>query len=407
MARGVARHLVLYGSLCAATILVSHCGGETGRDVGGHATGSGGGDGSGNGAAAGVEPAAAGTAGGVSSPDGGSPSGSGGTDGTGGDSASGGASAAGGAVASGGATGGAGTGGDGGVAGAAGHPPDDFCTGETRVLSQGQTLSPPLTIAPSVLMRSCCFDYSIRLHTAATLGLDLVVDVGVMVGEVEAGEYVQGGSDNRVTARVRHSTDLEYAPSNVSGTVRLFDAFALDEPWDLSVCLEVNDPDSALLGTRVHVPRLTITPYYEWSDYFEIYLLADPTVTAADAVDLPLDSLVLADVPLVDLVDVEFVEAATGWVALNQGQISDVWLHDQIGQVSVQGLPFVVESRGVRIYLGAFYTAVSSYLPPCPLIEVELIQTDGFTIQPPWNGDDPRSDPRLLEALTETSRLVP
>ena len=256
-------------------------------------------------------------------------------------------------------------------------------------------------------MRSCCFDYSIRLHTAATLELDLVVDVGVMAGEFEAGEYVQGGSDSRVSARVRYSTDLEYAPSNVSGTVRLFEAFAFDGPWELSLCLEVNDPDSALFGTRIHVPRVTMAPYSDWSDYFEIYLLADPTLTAADAFDLPLDSLVLADDPLLDLVDVEFVEAATGRVALNQGQISGDWLRDELGQVGVYGLPFVVESRGVPIYLGAFYTGFSSYLPHCPLITVELIQADGFTIEPPGNAADPRSDPRLLEALAEASRLVP
>ncbi len=82
-------------------------------------------------------------------------------------------------------------------------------------------------------------------------------------------------------------------------------------------------------------------------------------------------------------------------------------LREKFGQVGVFGLPFVVQSRGVPIYLGAFSTIVSSYLPSCPLVTVEQIQADGFTIEPPWDGADPRSDSRLLDALAEASRLVP
>ena len=38
---------------------------------------------------------------------------------------------------------------------------------------------------------------------------------------------------------------------------------------------------------------------------------------------------------------------------------------------------------------------------------VEDITSDGFVIQPPWTGTDPRNDARIVQALTETGKLVP
>jgi len=104
---------------------------------------------------------------------------------------------------------------------------------------------------------------------------------------------------------------------------------------------------------------------------------------------------------------VEYLEQGTGWVGLTPTFDTGDTLRDELGQVTVLGLPFVVQSRGVRIYLGAFLSLVSSYAPPCPITTVENIQTDGFLIEPSPSGSDPRSDPRLLEALAEASRLVP
>lgn len=389
---------------------VAGCGGHVGRDHGGQA-----GEASGP---LGGGPASGGTSasptGGDPGTDGGRTPGTGGTTtsgghpGSGGEPAPGGGSpASGGMVATGGGVvGGAGAGGE-PAAGAAGHPPAEFCTGATRVVVQGQTLSPPVTIAPSPLSRSCCFDYSVLLHTAPAFEPDLVVDVGVMAGDVEAGEYVQGGSEGRVTARVRYHTDLGYQPTNVSGTVRLFDDLAIDSPWEASLCLEVSDPDSPLLGTRIYVPSVRFPPISGSADAFVIRLLEDPELTAADVEDLSLDSLELASDPLFDLRAVEFVEASSGWVALNLGYYSGDRLRDQVGTVSVLGVPFVVESQGDRIFLGAFGTLASSYLPACPVVTVESIQADGFTIEPAWSGGDPLSDPRLLEALAADSRLVP
>ena len=105
--------------------------------------------------------------------------------------------------------------------------------------------------------------------------------------------------------------------------------------------------------------------------------------------------------------DMEFVEQATGWVQLPKGHLSGDTIRSEVGDVSVFGLPFVVVSQGVRMYVGAFVTLVSSYLPSCPMITVELIESTGFTIESPPTGSDPRNDPRLLQALAEAFRLAP
>ena len=66
-----------------------------------------------------------------------------------------------------------------------------------------------------------------------------------------------------------------------------------------------------------------------------------------------------------------------------------------------------MEVRGC-IYLGTFTSPISSIGPRGPWLNVEDITSDGFVIEPPWDGaTDPRSDTRIIQALTETGKLVP
>jgi hypothetical protein len=58
---------------------------------------------------------------------------------------------------------------------------------------------------------------------------------------------------------------------------------------------------------------------------------------------------------------------------------------------------------GVRIYLGTFTTSASSIAAVGPWLETESITEDGFVIQAPLAGADPRNDSRILQVLRETA----
>ena len=77
--------------------------------------------------------------------------------------------------------------------------------------------------------------------------------------------------------------------------------------------------------------------------------------------------------------------------------------------VPTGGVPFVMTANGERIYAGAFWTMLSSLsydgvviLDPLPLSSVmpgDLRITLGYPAPELFTGEDPRSDPRILEAL--------
>ena len=358
--------------------------------------------------------ATAGTMGGTTS-SGGSAGGSVGGGGTarGGMTSSGGSaggSMGGGGTARGGTTSSTGTAGSSG--GGTGGGPDGgilasgYCTGDsTKVTYLGQTVSAPATNYESGLAFDCCMDYGVNLHTSASFGLDFQVEVISPVG-ISPGDYEVGTTSFRVRAPARTSNQSAQASANnTSGNVHIGSAPSANQAWKLGLCLEVVDTSSDLLGTRIYVPSVTMMPYYQWNNRFQVYLLHDPSLTALDAAQLALDSLVLATLPLLDLSRIAYVEQATTRIGLNPGQKLGDSIHTELGHPL--GLPFVVVADGVRIYLGTFTSMVSSITPAGPYIMMDDITSDGLVIQPPWTGTDPRNDPRILQVLTEAGKLVP
>jgi hypothetical protein len=87
--------------------------------------------------------------------------------------------------------------------------------------------------------------------------------------------------------------------------------------------------------------------------------------------------------------------------------------------VSLEGIPFVVEADGQRIYLGAFGTNLSSIGIYAPEVMVEDIANDGFAINPPPplpppsppatnpGSPDRRNDPRIVKVFTEAGLMIP
>lgn len=97
---------------------------------------------------------------------------------------------------------------------------------------------------------------------------------------------------------------------------------------------------------------------YKQTMLFEIYLVRD--LTTADAVKKRLNELPLEEKPV--LVHCEIVEY--NWANHEIKLINNSLEKELSGKVPVSGKPFVVVANGERIYLGAFWTPLSSLSEP-------------------------------------------
>ncbi|MBN2574463.1 MAG: hypothetical protein JXP73_07845 [Deltaproteobacteria bacterium] len=412
----------------------------TGGSTGGHpSTASGGSPGAGGNVATGGRTAGSGgsTAAGGTTATGGRTAGSGGSTAAGGTTATGGRT-----TPSGGGAGGSGTGGSGSLAGSGGggawasggsalggsrssggttgtsQPRDadpgdggivssGYCAGDVPKLTyQGQTVTPAVTDYRSNIVMDCCNGYGVNLHASASLGFDVAVELILSLDIDTPNEYEVGGSSLAARAAVRKSGDAltSAAGINSQGSLRVFGLDTTTKTWALGMCLEVVDAASALWGTRIYVPRVTIGSG-ESNRRFQLFLLKDSTLRSDGVASQPLDDLVLADSPVLDLNRIAYVEKATTKIGFNPGQKIGDTLRTQLG--TPLGLPFVAVADGARIYLGTFLASLSSIGPSGPYADVEDITSDGFTLRAPWSGTDPRNDERILKALTETGKLVP
>ena len=146
---------------------------------------------------------------------------------------------------------------------------------------------------------------------------------------------------------------------------------------------------------------------------FAIFLLADDEITALDASNVSLDSLILERDPLFVTDDI---------IQYNWSEHSLVIKTDAVHRVqciadshgTVFGFPFVVVVEPERIYLGAFWWAYSSVAPFFPHIELLFslgIDESPLTlkINPSWaeSNVDPRGDMRIYLALKKAGVLNP
>jgi hypothetical protein len=278
-------------------------------------------------------------------------------------------------------------------------PPGEFCSGDApKVLFHGATLSPAMTT--SQLIMDCCEGAYIRFHTNKELGFNLEVMVQGFVW-MTPGSYVVNDEPGAMQVRVGKHADFGNA-SDARGTVRV--DTAVPDPMKLGFCIET-DADGALGAMKLYVPQVLVAPY-SWQNRFELRLLSDPTITAEAALKMPLGTLALAANAAVDVMSLAYYEQSThsaDW---------DVWSSTEsflsiLPPVGVFGLPFVVVADGQRIYLGAYTTLVSSVMIDAPTIAIESMTKEGFRIEPPPNAPDPRSDPRILQVLSNLQKLAP
>ncbi len=145
---------------------------------------------------------------------------------------------------------------------------------------------------------------------------------------------------------------------------------------------------------------------------FALYLLRDSTVSGAAAARVPLDDLRLQAAPLLTIDDVVAYDWDAHILALTEPAANRL-----PQRVETHGTPFVIVVAEQRIYLGAFWTSMSSQSFDHPVIDIDR-RHDGpsipftFAIEPAYPSgpaadadDDPRNDDRLWNALLDADKL--
>jgi len=117
----------------------------------------------------------------------------------------------------------------------------------------------------------------------------------------------------------------------------------------------------------------------------------------------------LAATPLLTDHDIVSYDWATHTVELTAEGVAKL---PSLKDVGVSGLPFVVVANGERCYMGAFWTHLSSISHARPVIVVVFApESRIFHIQRAYpadsfaKGDDPRSDKRVFQVLTDLKKL--
>lgn len=137
---------------------------------------------------------------------------------------------------------------------------------------------------------------------------------------------------------------------------------------------------------------------------FSIYLVKDLTTTQAMSKNL--DDLPLESTPVLTDKEIRTYEWKEHKFTLTEGFNLEEKLE---GKVSTSGKPFVVVVGSERIYLGSFWTPISSlYLPEIPTIYSmwhKGTDKDSYKIQYE-NTKDPRTDNRIYESLKGLGKII-
>jgi hypothetical protein len=121
----------------------------------------------------------------------------------------------------------------------------------------------------------------------------------------------------------------------------------------------------------------------------------------------PAKDIPLAKYPLLSDKDIQSYDWRTHTLTFNKNTLY------RIRPPSVHGAPFVVVVDGEPLYVGAFYTGLSSIPCPLPTLLMDDIRRTNtvqigraYPTQPFGGGaPDPRSDPRLKKVLQELGKL--
>lgn len=150
---------------------------------------------------------------------------------------------------------------------------------------------------------------------------------------------------------------------------------------------------------------------------FEIYLVSGEFPSAED---IDIDKLTLEKTPVLTLNDIRKYYWDEQAFVTKQDFLTEQIMAQTNQSVPVGGLPYVVVVNGERIYIGKFWTAISSVSPYSPSILVNWAtgaDFEKYDLQPDqhlyaiyWNNDDPGAkeivfDERIYKALEQSNLL--
>jgi hypothetical protein len=286
----------------------------------------------------------------------------------------------------------------------------EFCQGSVPKIQLGSVTKGPAAVSSTELVMNCCEGVLLNFHAAELPTGRLDVMIRGMGGMVPAGDHdlakLPAGFEVRLS---NDATSLgEGLPAALTGSVRIDRPANSADPYKASLCAEIHAPGLPLDGVRLYAREFPVARW-GWHDRLSVKLLADPKITAQTALQQSLASLALDPEPLLGLNNI-------GWYTkdhrVHWGMLmGKKALINRVGQVGTQGVPFVVVADGQRVYLGAFYSLLSSQSFAGPMVLVEAIDDAGFAIDPSYPvgspAQDVRADPRILKVLGEAGKLVP
>lgn len=142
---------------------------------------------------------------------------------------------------------------------------------------------------------------------------------------------------------------------------------------------------------------------------FAIFLVLTEMM-AEDVLAVPLDDLTLDDTALLTMEDVLRYQPENYELTLTDDAVS------RLGRrgVPLGGLPFVLVAQGERVYMGAFWTPISSlsYSGTAAMLSLEedavTLRFDlGYPASPElFEGVDLRNDARILKAFSDAEKLI-
>lgn len=146
------------------------------------------------------------------------------------------------------------------------------------------------------------------------------------------------------------------------------------------------------------------------SDAFAIYLLAQD-ISAVKVAQIDIDQLALESEPIISSDGIISYVKANHMIELTPAAYTRI---QQIFPmpVRVDGIPFVVCVGKERIYTGGFWTPLSSLsydgviiMQPWDTNATTIYISLGYPAPEAFTGNDPRADPRIMDALEKAHKL--
>ncbi len=137
---------------------------------------------------------------------------------------------------------------------------------------------------------------------------------------------------------------------------------------------------------------------------FGIYLLKDSTITAGGAFLQPIDSLTLTTSAFLSLNDLTSYVWSTHAFELTD-ESRTTYERFLISHRRTSGVPFVVTVGNDRIYVGTFWWAYSSSMPPACAV-IEAVAPLPYRIRLADGAIDRRNDSRIYSSLKSSGVLV-